>query len=103
MASLSVVIITFNEEKNIARCIDSVSLVADEIVVMDSFSTDRTTLIVKQKGGRLYQQPFAGYGAQRNAATALAMHDHILFLDADEFLGQELSTSILVEKNKGFP
>jgi glycosyltransferase involved in cell wall biosynthesis len=82
---------------------DSVSTVADDIVVMDSFSTDRTALIVEQQGGRLYRQPFEGYGAQRNAGTALAMHDHVLFLDADEFLGGELETSILAEKKKGFP
>lgn len=82
---------------------DSVSLVADEIVVMDSFSTDRTALIVEQKGGRLFRQPFEGYGAQRNAATVLAMHDYVLFLDADEFLGEDLNTSILAEKKRGFP
>jgi len=56
---------------------------------MDSFSTDRTTLIVKQKRRRLYHQPLQ-LRPQRNAATALAMHDHILFLDADEFLGRSL-------------
>src|SRR6187402_2161300 len=103
MASLSVVIITFNEEKNIRRCIDSVSEVADEIVVLDSFSTDRTAQLVEEMGGQLYRQPFTGYGAQKNAATALASNDHILFLDADEFLGGTLSKSILEEKLKGFP
>ena len=103
MASLSVVIITFNEEKNIRRCIDSVSEVADEIVVLDSFSTDRTAQLVEEMGGQLYRQPFTGYGAQKNAATALASNDHILFLDADEFLGETLSKSILEEKQKGFP
>lgn len=102
MTPLSVVIITFNEEKNIGRCIDSVSEVADEIVVMDSFSTDQTALVAEQMGARLYRQPFAGYGAQRNAAAVLATNDFILFLDADEFLGETLSKSILAEKHKDF-
>ena len=82
---------------------DSVSEVADEIVVLDSFSTDRTAALVEQMGGKLYKQPFTGYGAQKNAATALASHDYVLFLDADEFLGEELSKSILAEKIRDFP
>lgn len=102
-ASLSVVIITYNEEKNIGRCIDSIKDVADEIVVLDSFSTDHTGIIVEKMGGRFFQRAFDGYGAQKNAATALATHDHILFLDADEFLGEPLSNAILAEKKKGFP
>ncbi|MHA4808708.1 glycosyltransferase family 2 protein [Flavitalea flava] len=102
-AFLTVVIITFNEEKNISRCMDSVRAVADEIIVMDSFSTDRTAEIVLRMGGKLHQRAFDGYGAQRNAGTAIASHDHILFLDADEFLSETLSESILVEKERGFP
>jgi glycosyltransferase involved in cell wall biosynthesis len=103
MVSLSVVIITYNEEKNISRCIDSAKAVADEIVVLDSYSTDRTEAIVRESGGCFYQQAFTGYGAQKNAATALATHDHILFLDADELLSPALLESIKVEKDKGFP
>jgi len=102
MTPLSVVIITFNEEKNIGRCIDSVSEVADEVVVLDSFSSDQTALVAERMGARLHRQPFEGYGAQKNAATVLATNDYILFLDADEFLGETLSKSILAEKNKGF-
>ena len=103
MNSLSVVIITFNEEKNIARCMHSVKTVADEIIVMDSFSTDGTAAIVRGSGGSFYQRAFSGYGDQKNAAMSFAAHDHILFLDADEFLSEELSASIGVEKEKGFP
>jgi len=103
MASLSVVIITHNEEKNISRCIGSARAVADEIVVLDSFSTDRTEALVRQEGGCFYQQAFTGYGDQKNAATALATHDHILFLDADELLSPALLASIRTAKEEGFP
>ena len=103
MNSLSVVIITFNEEKNIKRCIDSVASVADEIIVMDSFSTDRTGEIVEELGGRFYQQAFKGYGDQKNTAATYVSSDAILFLDADEFLSPELITAIGEQKAKGFP
>jgi glycosyltransferase involved in cell wall biosynthesis len=102
MIALSVVIITYNEEKNIERCMDSVKAVADEIVVLDSFSTDQTAAIVKESGANLHQQVFTGYGAQKNAGMALAAHEYILFLDADEFLSKELCNSIQQEKEKGF-
>ncbi|HEY4063416.1 MAG TPA: glycosyltransferase family 2 protein [Puia sp.] len=103
MNSLSVVIITFNEEKNIARCMHSVEAVADEIIVLDSYSTDSTEILVRRSGGRFYQQAFSGYGDQKNAAASFATHDYILFLDADEFLSEELGASIGIEKEKGFP
>ena len=103
MNSLSVVIITFNEEKNITRCIDSVRTVADEIIVMDSFSTDRTEVIVRELGGKFYQRAFTGYGDQKNTAVSYAEHDMILFLDADEFLSPDLSAAVREEKSKGFP
>ena len=66
MHPLSVVIITFNEEKNIARCIDSVRAVADEIIILDSYSTDRTVDIASGKGAVIHQQKFSGYGRQKN-------------------------------------
>jgi len=103
MVYLSVVIITYNEEKNIGRCLQSVKPVADEIVVLDSYSTDRTAELVRQAGGVLHQRKFTGYGDQKNAATALASHDYILFLDADELLSDRLCENILQEKAKGFP
>ena len=103
MTPLSVVIITYNEEKNIARCMQSVTPVADEVVVLDSFSTDKTAAIVRKLGGLLHQRAFTGYGAQKNAAAGLASHDHILFLDADELLSEKLCESILREKQRDFP
>lgn len=101
MELLSVVIITFNEEKNIGRCIDSVKDVADEVVVLDSFSTDRTVQIAEMKGAYVYRHKFAGYGAQKNKALEFAKHNYVLSLDADEMLDDELKASILKAK-KGF-
>ena len=103
MAPLSVVIITFNEEKNIARCIDSVRDIADEIIVLDSFSSDRTGEIVNSMGGSFYQRGFTGYGDQKNVAVGFTKHPYILFLDADEFLSEGLHESIRLEKEAGFP
>lgn len=102
MELLSVVIITFNEEQNIRRCIDSVKTVADEIVVLDSFSTDNTVSVARSMGASVYQQPFAGYVAQKNKALEYATHNFILSLDADEALDEKLIQSILQAKQEGF-
>jgi glycosyltransferase involved in cell wall biosynthesis len=101
MELLSVVIITYNEEKNIGRCIDSVKDVADEVVVLDSFSTDRTVQIAETKGAFVYRQKFTGYGAQKNKALEYAKNNYVLSLDADESLDDTLKASILKAK-KGF-
>ena len=98
MQALSVVIITFNEEKNIGRCMDSVKEVADEIIILDSYSTDNTLDIVKTKGAVIHQQKFKGYGQQKNDALNLCSHDLILSLDADEALDNVLIQEILQEK-----
>jgi glycosyltransferase involved in cell wall biosynthesis len=92
--SLSVVIITFNEEHNIGRCLDALGDVADEVIVVDSFSTDKTVSICKSRGAHVVQHAFAGYVEQKNFATAQARHDHVLQLDADEVLTDELRQSI---------
>ncbi len=102
MALLSVVIITFNEERNIARCLESVIGVADEIVVVDSLSTDKTKAICESFGVRWIEQPFLGYVEQKNFALAQAINDHILSMDADEALSSELEESIQQQKNNGF-
>ena len=100
MQSLSVVIITFNEEKNIGRCIDSVQPIADEIVILDSFSTDNTMRICKAKGATFHQRKFEGYIEQKNYALELAKHSYVLSLDADEALDGTLMNSILtIKKN----
>ena len=94
MELLSVVIITYNEENNIGRCLDSVQDVADEIVVLDSFSTDGTVAIAESKGAVVYSQKFLGYIAQKNKALDLAKHNYVLCLDADEALDETLASSI---------
>jgi len=99
MQALSVVIITYNEEKNIARCIESVREVADEILVVDSFSTDATERICKGCGATFVQHAFEGHIEQKNFALSLAQHDCILSLDADEALSPELSAGIAAVKN----
>ena len=96
---LSVVIITFNEEKNIGRCIDSVKNVADEIIVVDSCSTDKTTEIARSKGADVKLQPFLGYVEQKNLALKVASNNYVLSLDADEVLDKALEASINEAKN----
>lgn len=92
---LSVVIITFNEERNIARCLSSVLPVADEIVVLDSFSTDRTPEICAEFGVKFYQHTFDGHIEQKNRALSHAAFPYVLSLDADEALDEKLTASIL--------
>lgn len=96
---LSVVIITFNEEKNIGDCLASVAKVADEVVVVDSFSTDRTKSICQQHGVRFIQHAFAGHIQQKNFAMSQASHDVVLSLDADERLDEKLIQEVLTVKS----
>lgn len=98
MPKLSVVIITFNEEKNIGRCLDSVKDVADEIVVVDSFSTDKTEEICHSKGVKFVQHAFPGHIEQKNWALAQSTYSHVLSLDADEALDETLKKSIIAAK-----
>ncbi|HEX4888483.1 MAG TPA: glycosyltransferase family 2 protein [Luteibaculaceae bacterium] len=83
---ISAVIITYNEERNIKRCLDSLTGVADEIVVLDSFSTDQTQAICQTFPTTFIQHPFEGYIEQKNRAVAHAQFDWVLSLDADEAL-----------------
>lgn len=99
MVPISVVIITLNEEKNIGRCIDSVKNIADDIVVVDSFSSDRTKEICIARNVRFVEQAFLGYNEQKNFAISQAKYPHILSLDADEALSPELKISIQNIKN----
>ncbi|HUS87727.1 MAG TPA: glycosyltransferase family 2 protein [Bacteroidales bacterium] len=99
MPGISVVIITYNEEKNIIRCINSVKGLADEIIVVDSFSEDMTPTICRELGVRFYSHEFEGYREQKNFATSLALNDYVLSLDADEALSDELYNNILKIKN----
>jgi len=101
MKKLSVVIITFNEENNIERCLQSVVTVADEIIVVDSFSTDRTEEICKTYNAHFVSHKFDGHIEQKNWAKQRASHPLILSLDADEALDQTLTNSILELKSNG--
>ncbi|MDR9487376.1 glycosyltransferase family 2 protein [Salibacter sp.] len=98
MTPISAVIITFNEEQNIGRCLDSLKPVADDIVVVDSFSTDRTKEICEEKGARFVTHKFDGHIEQKNWAITQAKYPHVLSLDADEALDEELTKSIIKAK-----
>lgn len=98
MVQISGIIITLNEEKKIEQCIRSLQEVADEIVVVDSFSTDSTESICKTLGVKFIQHTFTGYRDQKNYAVAQATYDIILALDADEVISPELKSSIIEAK-----
>jgi glycosyltransferase involved in cell wall biosynthesis len=89
MPLLSVAIVTFNEEQNIARTLTSVSW-ADEIIVVDSHSTDRTVEIARSFGARVIERDWPGFAAQKNFAIERCTGDWILSLDADEELSPAL-------------
>ena len=98
MEKISVVIITYNEETSLERCIESVKPVADEIIILDSFSTDNTVKVGLAGGAIVHQQTFRGYKEQKNAAIQYASYNYILSVDADEALSVELINSILTVK-----
>lgn len=103
MLKISAVIITYNEEDCIQRCIRSLKPVADEIVVVDSFSKDNTKSICLQEGVTFIENPFAGHIQQKNFALKQASHDYALSLDADEYLSDELIASIKNVKENDSP
>ncbi len=94
MKKLSVVIIAFNEASRISRCIESVLEVADEVLVVDSFSTDDTKKIAEKLGARVVQEKFRGYVEQKNFALGLADGNWILSLDADEAIDNKLKEEL---------
>lgn len=100
MNSLSAVIITFNEERNIERCLQSLQGIADEIIVVDSNSTDRTEEICKSHDVRFVAKEWPGYSEQKNFANRLATCDLIFSIDADEAVSEELRQSILQLKEE---
>ncbi len=93
--TITAVIITKNEARNIARCLDSLQGVVDEIIVLDAFSTDNTQDICQRYPSlRFIQREWGGYAASKNFANAQATSDYILSLDADEMLSLELQKNI---------
>lgn len=99
MIKISAVIITFNEERNIEGCLQSLEGIADEIVVVDSYSTDATEKLCKPFNVIFLQHPFEGYMQQKSWACEQANNNYILQLDADEQLSAELKLSILEIKS----
>lgn len=102
MTRLSVTILTFNEERRIGQCLESVKDIADEIIVVDSNSTDRTVDICRRFGCRISQRKFEGYGAMRQYATSLTTNSYVLSIDADEVVSPQLARSIAKLKEQNF-
>lgn len=100
MIQLSAVIISYNEERNIARCLDSIKEIADEIIVVDSFSTDKTVDICTSYGAKVTQNKFEGHIQQKNYSLEKASFPFVLSLDADEVLSDELKKSIVSVKSQ---
>ena len=94
MNNISVIIITLNEENNIRDCINSVKLIANEIIVVDSESTDKTKIIAEELGAKVIVQKYLGDGPQKAFAEKLALNDWILSLDADERLDENAIKAI---------
>ena len=94
MNKLSIVIITKNEEKFITDAIKS-SLFADEVLILDSGSSDDTCKIASELGTKVFQEEWRGFGAQKNRAVELASNDWVFVLDSDERITEELKKEIL--------
>ena len=94
---ISACVTTFNEEGNVARCLESLKDWCDEIVVVDSYSSDRTVELCKRYTDRVYQHEWLGYIGQKNLARDMAKNPWILFIDADEEISPGLREEILKE------
>ena len=100
---VSTIIITFNEERNIRRCLESVKEVSDEIIVIDSLSTDKTEEICREFGVNFIKREFEGYSETKNFGNSQAKYDYILSIDADEALSEPLKQELLtVKMDPGF-
>jgi len=93
MVKISATIITYNEERNIARAIESLRC-CDEIIVVDSGSNDRTVELATNHGARVIENPWTGYASQKNFASEQAANDWILSIDADESVSEALEGEI---------
>jgi len=94
MPGISAIIITKNESENIARCIHAVKKAVDEVIVVDSMSTDDTAAIARKAGATVIQKEWMGYAKMKNFANGTASNDWILSVDADEVLSEELIQNI---------
>lgn len=100
---LSIAVITFNEERNLPRCLQSVRGMASEIIVVDSGSTDRTGEIAKSFGAQFTFQQWQGHVAQKNIALEKCSQPWVLCLDADEEVSPELAASMRAQLSSGEP
>src|SRR5258706_7154445 len=98
MNRLSVCIITLNEEENLPRALASLKEIADEVVVVDSGSTDRTSEIAREYGACWFERAWSNYADQKNYAAECASNDWVFSMDADEELSSPLKTSLLAWK-----
>lgn len=98
MPAISAILITYNEQSDLPEALLSLRGVADEIVVVDSGSADRTCELARELGARVISRPFANFADQKNFAAVQATHDWVLSLDADERLSGELRESITTWK-----
>lgn len=92
---LSVGIITYNEERRLERTLKALKNIADEIIIVDSFSTDKTIEIAKKYTDKVYQRAWSGYGDQKNYVIELCQYDWVLVVDADEVVTPEVEKEIL--------
>ena len=99
MINLSVMVITYNEEENIRQCLESVKW-ADEVIVVDSFSTDQTFQISKEYTDKIFQRAWEGFGPQKQFALEQTTLDWVLSIDADERVSTELKEEILSNWNR---
>ena len=98
---ISAVIITYNEERNIGRCLESLAGVVDEVIIIDSYSTDRTEKICVDHGATFIQREWQGYSKTKNKGNAMANNEFILSIDADEAISPELKAAIQDAKESG--
>ncbi len=104
--NLSVSYISHNEEENISRSLESVRDIASEIIILDSYSTDRTREIAESYGAKVFEEDFKGYAENKNSSLGKCSQDWVLFLDCDETLNEELKSAIteavLNPKHEGY-
>ena len=95
MSRFTVAIITYNEEKNIGKCLEALQGLPCEILVVDSFSTDKTADISRSYGCRVISREFTGFADQKQFAVTKAKNDWVLAIDADEVVSKELKDELI--------
>jgi len=100
MPALTAILISYNEELDLPRALASLAAIADEIIVVDSGSTDRTVEIAKSFGAQIYTRKLDSFADQKNYAASLSSHDWVLSIDCDNELSPELRSSLLQWKHQ---